>query len=215
MNISSVLVSNWHVVFDPLLDASCDYRQLNNITKKDSYALPRIEELLDCLGGSTFFSVIDMKSGYHQVEIFEPHKERSAFTVGPLGFYEYTRMPFGMTNSPATYQRLMEDCLADYHLRICCVFIDDVIIFGNTYEEHLNNLRLVMDRIQHANLKLAPRKCSFFKRKVQFVGHIVSAAGVEIYPDKTEKVTTWPVGNQLKPPASALFFPGRYLILKL
>jgi hypothetical protein len=96
---------------DKTLRLCVDYRQLNNITKKDSYALPRIEELLDCLGGSTFFSVIDMKSGYHQVEIFEPHKERSAFTVGPLGFYEYTRMPFGMTNSPATYQRLMEDCL--------------------------------------------------------------------------------------------------------
>jgi hypothetical protein len=98
---------------DKSLGLCVDYRQLNNITKKDSYALPRIEELLYCLGGSTFFSVIDMKSGYHQVEIFEPHKERSAFTVGPLGFYEYIRMPFGMTNSPATYQRLMEDFLAD------------------------------------------------------------------------------------------------------
>ena len=80
-------------------------------------------------------NIIDMKSGNHQVENFEPHKERSAFTVGPLGFYEYTRMPFGMTNSPVTYQRLMEDCLADYHLRICCVFIDDVIIFGNTSQQ--------------------------------------------------------------------------------
>jgi hypothetical protein len=151
-----------------------------------------------------------MKSGYHQVEIFEPHKERSAFTVGPLGFYEYTRMPFGMTNSPATYQRLMEDCLADYHLRICCVFIDDVIIFGNTYEEHLNNLRLVMDRIQHANLKLAPKKCSFFKRKVKFVGHIVSAAGVEIDPDKTEKVTTWPTPTSPEDVRRFLRFVGYY-----
>ena len=195
---------------DKTLRLCVDYRQLNNITKKDSYALPRIEELLDCLGGSTFFSVIDMKSGYHQVEIFEPHKERSAFTVGPLGFYEYTRMPFGMTNSPATYQRLMEDCLADYHLRICCVFIDDVIIFGNTYEEHLNNLRLVMDRIQHANLKLAPKKCSFFKRKVKFVGHIVSAAGVEIDPDKTEKVTTWPTPTSPEDVRRFLGFVGYY-----
>ena len=104
----------------------------------------------------------------------------------------------------------MEDCLANYHLRICCVFIDDVIIFGNTYEEHLNNLRLVMDRIQHANLKLAPKKCSFFKRKVKFVGHIVSTAGVEIYPDKTEKVTTWPTPTSPEDVRRFLGFAGYY-----
>jgi hypothetical protein len=144
------------------------------------------------------------------MEIFEPHKERSAFTVGPLGFDEYTRMPFEMTNSPATYQRLMGDWLADCHLRICCVFLDDVIIFGNTYEEHLNNLRLVMDRIQHANLKLAPKKCSLFKRKVKFVGHIVSAAGVEIDPDKTEKVTTWPTPTSPEDVRRFLGFVGYY-----
>lgn len=90
-----------------------DYRQLNKLTRKDSYALPRIEELLDCLSGNKFFSHIDMKSGYHQVEIYEDHKERTAFSVGPLGFFEYNRMPFGLTNSPATYQRLMENLLAD------------------------------------------------------------------------------------------------------
>ena len=87
---------------DKTLRLCVDYPQLNNITKKDSYALPMIEELLDCLGGSTFFSVIDMKSGYHQVEIFEPHKERSAFTVGPLGFHEYTCMPFGQSSNIPT-----------------------------------------------------------------------------------------------------------------
>ena len=166
--------------------------QQHHQDKKDSYALPRIEELLDCLAGSTFFSVIDMKSGYHQVEIIEPHKESSAFTFGPLCVYEYTRMPFGMTNIRTTYQRPMEDCLVDYHLRICYVFIDDAIIFGNTYEDHLNNLRLIMDRIHHGNLKLAPKKCSFFKRKLKFVENIISAAGVEINPDKTKKVTIWP-----------------------
>jgi hypothetical protein len=79
-------------------------------TKKDSYALPRIEELLDSLSGSTYFATVDMKSGYHQVEILEQHKERTAFTVGPLGFYEFNRMPFGLTISPSTYQRIMEAC---------------------------------------------------------------------------------------------------------
>jgi hypothetical protein len=103
-----------------------DYRQLNSKTKKDAYALPRIEEILDNLSGNSYFTVLDAKSGYHQIEIAEDHKERTAFTVGPLGFYEYNRMPFGLSNSPATYQRLMEDCLGELHLNICFIFLDDI-----------------------------------------------------------------------------------------
>jgi hypothetical protein len=109
-----------------------DYRQLNKQSKKNSYALPRIEELLDGCAGSKFFSVLDRESGYHQVEILEQHNERTAFSVGPLGFLEFNRMPFGLTNAPATYQRLTENCLANYNLKICCIFIDDIIVFGKT-----------------------------------------------------------------------------------
>ena len=101
-------------------------------------------------------------------------------------------MPFGLTNSPATYQRLMENVLAGLNLKFCCVFIDDVIIFGKTYEEQLHNLQLVFDRIKIANLKLSPKKCELFKRKVKFVGYIVSEEGIEIDPSKTDKVTNWP-----------------------
>ena len=150
-----------------------DYRQLNKRTKKDAYALPRIEEMLDCLAGNKYFSVIDMKSGYHQVEIYEHHKERTAFTVGPLGLYEFNRMPFGLSGAPATYQRLMQDVLGDLHLKTCCIFIDDVIIFSSTFQEHLERLQLVFDRIKEANLKLSPKKCTFFKKKVKYVGHVV------------------------------------------
>jgi len=99
-----------------------NYRQLNQRTIKDAYALPRIDEILDSLAGNCFFSVIDMKSGYHQVEIDDQHKERTAFTVGPLGFYEYTRMPFGLANSPGTYQRMMEQIIGDFHIQICFYF---------------------------------------------------------------------------------------------
>ena len=130
-----------------------DFRQLNARTIKDSYALPRVEEILDCLSASQYFSVLDMKSGYYQAELEESHKERTAFTVGPLGFYEYNRLPFCLTNSPATYQRLMEDILGDYHLRICLIYVDDIIIFSHTYEEHVDRLRKVFHRIHDTGLK--------------------------------------------------------------
>jgi hypothetical protein len=150
---------------DNSLRICVDYRQLNQKTKKDAYVLPRIEEILDCLAGNRYFSVIDMKSGFHQVEILEEHKERTAFTVGPLGLYEYNMMPFGLSNSPGTHQRLMQECLSDLHLHICCIFIDDVIVFSRTYEEHVERLKLVFDRIKEHNLKLSPGKCSFFYAK--------------------------------------------------
>jgi hypothetical protein len=134
------------------------------------------------------FSVLDMKSGYHQVESLEEHKERTAFSVGPLGFFDFNRMPFGLTNAPATYQRLMENCLADYSLKICCIVIDDIIVFGKTYGEHLRNLQLIFQRIREANLKLNPNKCDFLKRKVKYVGHVVSEKGIESDQGKTDKV---------------------------
>ena len=119
---------------DNTLRFCVDFRQLNKKTKKDAYALPRIEEMLDAMAGNRYFSVIDMKSGYHQVEIYETHKERTAFTVGPLGLFEFNRMPFGLTGAPATYQRLMQDNLGDYNLKIWCIFIDDIIIFSRTFK---------------------------------------------------------------------------------
>lgn len=187
-----------------------DYRQLNRQTIKDAYALPRVDEMLDSLAGNRFFSVIDMKSGYHQVELHEEHKERTAFTIGPLGFYEYTRMPFGLANAPATYQRLMEEVMGELHTRICYVYIDDVIVFAKTYEEHLHHLELVFERIADAGLKLAPDKCSLFKRKVKYVGHVVSENGIEPDPDKVEKVVNWPRPENPEDVRRFLGFIGYY-----
>lgn len=165
---------------------------LNKRTIKDAYALPRIEEVFDCLQNSKYFSVIDMKSGYHQVDVEEAHRERTAFTVGPLGFYEYVKLPMGLSNSPATYQRLMEHCLGDYNMKICVIYLDDLIIFSETYEQHLERLDLVLTRLHECKLKLAPEKCHFLQRKVKFLGHIVSEEGVQTDPDKIEKVKNWP-----------------------
>ena len=114
---------------DNSLRMCVDFRMLNQRTVKDSYSLPRVEEILDALSGSKYFTVLDMKSGFHQIDILESHKERTAFTVGPLGFWEFNRLPFGLCNSPASYQRLMEDCLGDLHLNICFIFLDDLDYF--------------------------------------------------------------------------------------
>nr|KAG5705225.1 hypothetical protein BaRGS_011251 [Batillaria attramentaria] len=195
---------------DGALRLCIDFRQLNARTLKDSYALPRIEELLDALAGSKYFSVLDMKSGYHQIEVAEEHKERTAFTVAPLGFFEYNRMAMGLANAPATYQRLMEECLGDLHLRVCLVFLDDIIIFSDTFEEHLERIEQVLHRLREWGLKLNPKKCSFGQERVKYVGHIVSASGVEADPEKCEKIRNWPTPQTPEEIRQFLGFAGYY-----
>ena len=114
-----------------------DLRKLNSRTIKDAYSLPRIEESLDCLNGAVIFTSLDLKAGYWQVKMDEDSIPLTTFTVAPLGFYECVRMPFGLTNAPATFQRLMESCLGDLHLKYCIIYLDDIIIFSKTPGEHL------------------------------------------------------------------------------
>ena len=107
-------------------------RKLNSQTVKDAYSLPRIDEMVDCLNGAQWFTSLDLKSGYWQVELDKDSKALTAFTVGPLGFYQCEHMPFGLTNVPATFQRLMESCLGDMHLKWVIIYLDDIIIFSKT-----------------------------------------------------------------------------------
>ena len=187
-----------------------DYRMLNKRTIKDSYALPRIEEILDSLAGSKYFSVIDMKSGYHQIELEEDHKQRTAFTVGPLGFFEWNRLPFGLSNAPATYQRLMENCLGDLNMKICIIYLDDLIIFSNTFEEHLERLEIVFNRLKECNLKLASKKCYLLQREVKYVGFIVSEDGISTDPSKVDKVKNWPTPTCAEEVRQFVAFSGYY-----
>ena len=151
-----------------------------------------------------------MKSGYHQVEVEEIHKERTAFSVSNLGFFEYVKMPFELTNAPATYQRLMEECLGDYNMTICVIYLDDLIIFSDTFEEHLRRLDLVLTRLKKCNLKLSPEKCFFIQDKVPFLGHIVSENGVETDPSKIDKIRNWPTPTNADELRSFLGFCGYY-----
>ena len=169
-----------------------DLRKLNARTVKDAYSLPRIDETLERLKGSCVFSSLDLKSGYWQVEIEEDSKQYTAFTLGPLGFFEYNRMPFGATNAPATFQRLMESCLGDLNLNWCIIYLDDVVVYAPTVEEHLTRLEGVFQKLKKAGLKLKPSKCELFKQSISYLGHVVSEEGVRTDPKKIEAIKKWP-----------------------
>ena len=187
-----------------------DLRKLNLRTVKDNYSLPKIEHHLDQLIGAEWFSTLDLKSGYWQVELTEESKPYTAFTCGPLGFYECELMPFGASNAPATFQRLMENCLGDLNLAWCVVYLDDIIIYGKTPEEHLERLAAVFEKLKQAGLKLKPSKCNFFRKEISFLGHIVSKEGIATDPSKIEAVDNWPRPRTVNDLRSFLGFVGYY-----
>ena len=176
---------------DGTLRLCIDLRKLNSHTIKDAYSLPRIEESLDCLNGACIFSSLDLKSGYWQVQLANESIPLTAFTVGPLGFYKCVQMLFGLTNAPATFQRLMESCLGELHLNWCIIHLDDVIIFSKTPDEHIERLRGVLQKLGNAGLKLKPSKCEFLKDQISYLGHIVSKNGVETNPKKIQIILDW------------------------
>lgn len=186
-----------------------DYRKLNLQTVKDAYALPNLEETFSALTGSKWFSVLDLKSGYYQIEVEESDKPKTAF-VCPLGFWEFNRMPQGVTNAPSTFQRLMEKCMGDINLKEVLVFLDDLIIFSDTPEEHERRLINVLSRLKEYGLKLSLEKCKFFQTSVRYLGHIVSEHGVETDPEKIQALKTWPSPQNLKELRSFLGFSGYY-----
>ena len=147
-----------------------DFRKLNNRTIQDAYAIPRIEYSLHLLAGTKFFSKLDPRSGYWQVEVAEEDKYKTAFQVGTLGFFEFNRMPFGLCIAPATFQRLTERCMGHMNLRDCLIYLDDIFVFSTTFEEHVERLEAVFLKLQTNNLKLKASKCEFFRR-----GHLFGA----------------------------------------
>ena len=156
-----------------------DFQCLNARTKKDSYPLPRIQEVLESLVGASHFSCQDLKSRFWQIKIDEALKQYTTFTVGNLGFFKCDRMPFGLCNAPATFQWLMQNCMGELNFIYCLIYLDDLIVFLKTAEEHLHQLHAVFDRLREYNLKLKPSKCSLFQEEINYLAHQVSKEGVQ------------------------------------
>ncbi|GBM56847.1 Retrovirus-related Pol polyprotein from transposon 297 [Araneus ventricosus] len=168
-----------------------NYRKLNTITTKDVYPLPRIDDTLDSLKGAQFFSSMDLRSGYWQIEVDEADREKTA-CVTPEGLYEFKVMPFGLCNAPATFERMMDNLLRHLKWSMCLCYLDDIIVFSETFKDHISQLRIVLKCIQEAGLVLNPKKCLFAAREVKILGHLVSRNGVRPDPDKVRAVRNFP-----------------------
>ena len=169
-----------------------DYREVNAVTKKDAYPLPLIEECLDALEGTQFMSTLDLQSGYWQIEMKPEDRPKTAF-VTKYGLYEFCRMPFGLCNAPATFQRAMQLVFRGMTWREVLTYIDDLNIMGKDFEDHLQNLVKSFGRLQQYHLKLKPRKCHFFKTEVPFLGRLATINGIAVDPKKIAAVVEWPV----------------------
>ena len=155
---------------------------LNVKTKKDSYPLPWMQETMESMVGARHFSCMDLKSGFWQVKMSEKAHQYTAFTVGSMGVYEFLRMPYGLCNAPATFQRLMQNCLGELNLTYALIYLDNVIVYSRTEEEHLTCLRAVFERFWESGLKLKlkPSKCNFFRTEINYLGHTILAKGIEL-----------------------------------
>ncbi|KAK3546434.1 hypothetical protein QTP70_026406, partial [Hemibagrus guttatus] len=186
-----------------------NYQTLNSKTIPDQYTTPHIDDALDCLAGSRWFSILDLRSGYYQIGMVEEDQEKTAF-ICPLAFYQFKRMPQGVMGAPATFQCLLEKAIGDMNLLQVLVYLDDLIVFGATLEEHKERLLKVLDCLEEVGLKVSLDKCQFCQPKVRYVGHIVSAEGIATDPTKVEAVTKWPQPTDLKSLRSFLGFSGYY-----
>src|SRR5947208_1412056 len=166
-----------------------DYRKLNKITKKDNHSLPRIDEMLDKFEGSQWFSSIDLISAYWQVEMDEKDIEKTAFITSE-GLYEFLVMPFRLCNALATFQKLMHEVLRNLIYTKAPVYLDDIIIYSKTFEQHLEDIDEVFEKLKDARLMLKENKCEFCAPEIKFLGHIIGKDGKKVDLNKVEKVKT-------------------------
>ena len=187
-----------------------DYRKLNEVTEKDAFPLPRIDDCLDALSGAEFFGTQDLCSGFWQIPLDSAEdREKTAFLTS-MGLYQFTILSFGLTNAPACFQRLMQEVLRGLQWEECVLFMDDTIVPSKDFEEGLERLEHVWERFSQAGLKLKPSKCLYFQREIKFLGHIVSKNGVKTDPAKTKAVDEWPQPKTAKQMRSFLGLASYY-----
>jgi hypothetical protein len=183
------------VLFAPKKDGGLrlclDFRGLNNQTPKDKYPLPRDQDIFDQLQGAKYFSTLDALWGYWQIRIAEADVHKTSVRT-PLGSYEFLVMPFGLTNAPATFQKFMESALRPFLMKFCMVYIDDIIIYSKTAEEHMEHIRLVLEALDKEKIKIKLSKCNFFRTSLDFLGHVISRNGIKPQPKKIEAIQKWP-----------------------
>lgn len=190
---------------------ACDYRALNKITVPMSFPLPHIESVFDTIGEAkaAYFTNLDLMSGFWQMELDEGSRQKAAF-ITQSGVYEWKRMPFGLQNSPISFQTLMSNVLRGLNWKSVLVYVDDILIFSKSFDEHLKHLGQVFDRLKEANLKLQPAKCHFAVKKLKFLGHIISKNGIQVDPEKTKAMSEFPVPKTQKQVRSFLGMANYY-----
>ncbi|GJX65259.1 putative nucleotidyltransferase, ribonuclease H [Tanacetum coccineum] len=186
-----------------------DYRELNKLTIKNRYPLPRIDDLFDQLQGARYFSKIDLRSGYHQLRVHDDDISKTAFRTR-YGHFEFTVMPFGLTNAPAVFMDLMNRVCKPYLDKFVIVFIDDILIYSKTKEDHENHLRLMLDLLRKEKLYAKFSKCEFWLQEVHFLGHVVNHDGIHVDPSKIEAVKSWKAPTTPSKVRSFLGLAGYY-----
>nr|XP_034195197.1 uncharacterized protein LOC117611373 [Osmia lignaria] len=174
-----------------------DFRKLNEKTISDAYPLPNITDILDQVGSAKYFSVFDLKSSFHQTPMHPEDKHKTAFST-PFGHFEFNRMPFGLKNAAATFQRLMNNVLDGLQGLELFVFIDDIVVYASSLQEHETKVNRMMAKLREANLCLQPDKCQFLKKEVAYLGHIITEDGVKPDPAKVEAVQRFPIPKTVK-----------------
>ena len=186
-----------------------DYRKLNAVTRKDAHPLPRVDDLLDSLQGASMFSTLDLRSGYWQLSMEPRDREKTAFTT-PEGLWEFLRMPFGVSNGCATFQRAIEIVLSGLTYETCLCYFDDVIIPSNSVDQQCERLSIVLERFRQHNLRVKASKCTFGATSVQYLGHVVSNKGIHTDPSKVQAVFELPDPKNLEELRSFLGLVGYY-----
>jgi hypothetical protein len=194
---------------DQSLRLCVDYRPLNVVTIKNKYPLPRIDILLDQLAGAKVFSKVDLHSGYHQIKIRPEDIPKTAFSTR-YGLYEYLVMSFGLTNPPAHFMYLMNSVFMPERDKFVVVFIDDILIYSKSEEEHAQHLQVILQRLRDHQLYAKFSKCAFWLREVPFLGHVISAEGIAVDPSKVQEVLEWKSPKSVTQIRSFLGLAGYY-----